>query len=165
MKNFNTNTVNNDEWLTPPSLLKQLGKFDLDPCVPINRPWDTATYHYTKEEDGLAHPWIGRVWLNPPYDRETFNWIKRLREHCQTGGSGLALIFARTETRGFQEDIFQAGATILFIKGRLRFHYVDGQQGNSANAPSCLVAFSEQEASLLRQLEASGLGKVGVFTA
>ena len=35
-------TMQNDEWLTPPEILKPLGSFDLDPCAPINRPWDMA---------------------------------------------------------------------------------------------------------------------------
>ena len=39
-----------DEWLTPPNILLALGAFDLDPCAPIVRPWDTAALHYTKGE-------------------------------------------------------------------------------------------------------------------
>lgn len=34
MNNFNTNTDNNDEWLTPPEIVEALGPFDLDPCSP-----------------------------------------------------------------------------------------------------------------------------------
>lgn len=34
ISNFNTNTNNNDEWLTPRWLLELLGEFDLDPCSP-----------------------------------------------------------------------------------------------------------------------------------
>jgi hypothetical protein len=45
-KNFNTNTENNDTWLTPPTIIQSLGEFDLDPCSPINRPWNTAKNHY-----------------------------------------------------------------------------------------------------------------------
>ncbi len=67
MKNFNLNTLNNDEWLTPPGLIKALGTFDLGPCSPRIRPWDTAIKHLTKKDDGLTHEWAGRVWLNPPY--------------------------------------------------------------------------------------------------
>ena len=55
-----------DEWLTPPELVSALGKFDLDPCSPINRPWDTAKKHYTILDDGLTQPWDGKVWCNPP---------------------------------------------------------------------------------------------------
>ena len=29
-----------NEWLTPPHILRRLGPFDLDPCAPINRPWE-----------------------------------------------------------------------------------------------------------------------------
>ena len=27
-----------DEWLTPPSIIRSLGEFDLDPCAPLNTP-------------------------------------------------------------------------------------------------------------------------------
>ncbi|MFB5758983.1 DNA N-6-adenine-methyltransferase [Paenibacillus medicaginis] len=60
-----------DEWLTPPEIIKGLGEFDLDPCVPINRPWDTAKNHYTIEDNGLKKKWFGKVWMNPPYGEET----------------------------------------------------------------------------------------------
>ena len=75
-RNFNTNTENHDEWLTPPEIIKALGEFDLDPCSPVNRPWDTAKKHFTKFDDGLNKEWDGRVWVNPPYGRETFKWLE-----------------------------------------------------------------------------------------
>lgn len=86
-----------DEWLTPPNIIRSLGVFDLDPCSPINRPWDTAINHLTILDDGLSKEWEGRVWLNPPYGNETRKWLKKLAEH----GNGIALIFARTETKTF----------------------------------------------------------------
>lgn len=46
-----------DEWLTPPEILRALGEFDLDPCAPVVRPWETAARHYTVADDGLALPW------------------------------------------------------------------------------------------------------------
>lgn len=58
-----------DEWLTPPSILKALGTFDLDPCAPVDRPWDTAARHFTIEYDGLARPWE-EFWCNK------CGWIK-----------------------------------------------------------------------------------------
>lgn len=141
-KDFNSNTANNDEWLTPPEIIKALGPFDLDPCAPVNRPWDTASRHYTVQDNGLTQPWYGRVWLNPPYGRETFKWMERLSEH----GNGIALIFARTETRGFHEQIWRKAKAVFFFEGRLKFHYVDGRQGGTANAPSCLVAYDNENA-------------------
>lgn len=140
MKNFNTNTKNNDEWLTPPYILEALGPFDLDPCAPIERPWDMAEKHYTKKDNGLYLPWSGRVWLNPPYGRETFKWMHRLYTHK----NGIALIFARTETKGFHEQIWLKAHSVFFFRGRISFHYVDGREGKAANAPSCLVSYDEE---------------------
>lgn len=154
-KNFNSNTTNNDEWLTPPEILRALGPFDLDPAAPVLRPWDMAARHYTKEDDGMAQPWAGRVWLNPPYGKETFRWLSRLAEHR----SGLALIFARTETVGFHSQIWNKARAIFFFQGRIRFHYISGERGGTANAPSCLVAYSEPDAAKLRSALASGLLK------
>jgi hypothetical protein len=157
MNNFNTNTINNEEWLTPPEIIKSLGTFDLDPCAPIGRPWDTALRHYTLENDGLNFNWPGRIWLNPPYGKETFKWINRLAEH----GNGIALIFARTETVGFHEEIWNKADAIFFFKGRLHFYYIDGRKGDAANAPSCLVAYGKDN---IESIKKSGLnGKLVIL--
>lgn len=89
--------MKNDEWLTPPEILAKLGTFDLDPCAPECRPWDTAAKHYSKPQDGLQQPWTGRVWLNPPFGRQAVQWLRKLVEH----GNGIALVPARTETAMF----------------------------------------------------------------
>lgn len=141
MKNFNSNTDNSEEWLTPPQLLRALGPFNLDPCAPVNRPWDMAARHYTVLDDGLSKPWQGRVWLNPPYGKKVFAWLERLAEHR----SGLALIFARTETRGFHQTIWRQAHSVFFFLGRLRFYHLNGEQGGTANAPSCLVSYSSED--------------------
>ena len=136
-RNFNTNTKNHDEWLTPPYIIKALGAFDLDPCSPIHRPWETAFYHYDITQDGLNREWKGRVWLNPPYGKETFKWMEKLSIHKK----GVALIFSRTETKGFHEYIWNRAHSIMFFKGRLSFYTVEGIKGGTANAPSCLVSY------------------------
>lgn len=144
-----------DEWLTPPSILHALGKFDLDPCSPINRPWPTASEHFTVEQDWLSLPWVGRVWLNPPFGREAVKWLRRLVEH----GNGIALIPARTETAMFYECVWGVAHAVLFIKGRPHFHYVDGTRAPfNSGAPIALVAYGDTNAIALKL---SGLG----FTA
>lgn len=135
-----------DEWLTPPELVEMLGPFDLDPCAPIVRPWNTAAQHYTIEDNGLLQPWSGRVWLNPPYGRALDRWLARLAAH----GDGIALIFARTDTAVFQRLIFGRADAILFLSGRLHFHHVDGRRASAnAGAPSCLAAFGNGAAERL----------------
>lgn len=152
MKNFNSNTTNNDEWLTPPWVLKELGEFDLDPCAPVKRPWDMAKKHYTKLEDGLVQKWEGRVWCNPPYGNRTFEWIQKLAEH----GNGIALIFARTETKGFHREIWNKADAIFFFEGRLKFYTVEGIEGGTANAPSCLVAYGKKNVAVLQKMGIRG---------
>ncbi len=136
-----------DEWLTPPRILAALGTFDLDPCAPIVRPWNCARRHFTKEDDGLSQPWEGRVWLNPPYGTQTGLWLSRLIEH----GNGIALIFARTETMDWFNHVWEKAAGILFIKGRLHFHHVNGDRARvNAGAPSALIAYGNENAEVLR---------------
>ena len=59
--------MKSDAWLTPPEILRALGGFDLDPCCPPDMPWRTAAAMISPPRDGLAEPWAGRVWLNPPF--------------------------------------------------------------------------------------------------
>ena len=141
-----------DEWLTPPEITSALGKFDLDPCSPINRPWDTAKKHYTILDDGLMQPWEGKVWCNPPYGKEAVKWL----EKCATHGDCIALTFARTETRMFFSCVWEKATAILFIKGRLKFYHVNGEQGDSAGAPSVLIAYGSEMAERLRTCEIEG---------
>jgi len=136
-----------DEWLTPPSVLEPLGAFDLDPCSPVVRPWDTATSHFTINDDGLSREWAGRVWLNPPYGRETGKWLAKLADH----GDGIALIFARTETEMFFSEVWEKADALLFLRGRLHFHHVDGTRARAnCGAPSVLIAYGRYNVDALR---------------
>jgi hypothetical protein len=144
----------NDEWLTPPHVLKALGPFDLDPCACTDpRPWPTAREHYTRADNGILREWHGRVFLNPPYGGPTIvgPWMRRMVAH----GNGIALVFARTETDIFHECVWQVASAILFLRGRLFFHYADGRKASAnAGAPSCLIAYGSHNAGVLM---ASGL--------
>lgn len=143
--------MKNDEWLTPPYLTEALGPFDLDPCSPVNRPWPTATSHFTKEDDGLSKPWVGFVWCNPPYGAHTGTWLRKLHAH----GNGIALIFARTETADFVSEVWTKADAVMFLHGRLYFHYVDGRRAAAnSGGPSALIAYGGEA---VRRLERSGL--------
>ena len=134
-------------WLTPPEIVKALGPFDLDPCAAVGQPWPTATKHYTIEEDGLAQPWHGFVWCNPPYGPEMGTWMAALAAH----GDGVGLIFARTETADFFEQVWGKATGLLFIKGRLHFHHPDGSRAKAnSGAPSVSVAYGQRAWDRLR---------------
>ena len=153
MSTHQSTKMKNDEWLTPREILAPLGHFDLDPCSPHpdKRPWATADKHY--HELGLMREWHGRVWLNPPYGTESIHWLKRLADH----NNGIALIFAKTETVNFFSQIWDRADAILFIKGRLTFCYVDGTPAaNNGGAPSCLVAYGENNVKTLAECNIPG---------
>lgn len=42
-----------DEWYTPIHIIDSLGKFDLDPCAPVEPLWETASRMYNKNDNGL----------------------------------------------------------------------------------------------------------------
>ena len=147
--------MKNDEWLTPPEIIKVLGQFDLDPCSPIKRPWDTALNHYSVIDDGLSKKWFGRVWLNPPYGEETKKWLELMVQH----GDGIALIFARTETKTFFKYVWPCADALLFLRGRLFFRYIDGSIAkNNSGAPSVLIAYGQRNSEILM-----GSGLAGKF--
>ena len=144
------------EWYTPAPVFDALGlEFDLDPCSPGKNivPWIPARRHLTYLDDGLNAHWEGRIWLNPPYGMDTPKWFK----HLSMVGNGIAIVFARTDTRWFHEYIPCADA-ICFIKGRVQFVSADEAQryaqGNykpkgGCGAASMLVAFGEDNAEAL----------------
>ena len=143
----------NDEWLTPPEIIRALGDFDLDPCAPIERPWSTAGTHYTELEDGPAKPWFGRVWLNPPFHRyERPKWMRKMAEH----GNGIMLLPAAGETKPFAEHVWGKCAGLLILNKRPHFHYVDGSRATAnSGCTIALVAYGEDNFTCLKN---SGLG-------
>jgi hypothetical protein len=126
--------------LTPKWIIDALGPFDLDPCAATERPWDCATRNYVEADDGLALPWEGMVWLNPPFDRyQVGKWIQKLADH----GHGIALVHARTEAEWFR-PIWRHAERILFLDKRLKFCRPDGsEQPANSGAPAVLAAFGE----------------------
>jgi hypothetical protein len=142
-----------DEWLTPPDIIEALGPFDLDPCSPKTPPWPTAAKQYSLADDGLTQEWDGFVWCNPPYGRECVLWLNRLADH----GNGIALIFARTETAMFFEEVWKHASAMLFIEGRLHFHHVDGSRAAAnSGAPSVLVGYGPEAKRRLESCNISG---------
>lgn len=143
--------LSTDSWITPRWIIERFGPFDLDPCACIPQPWPTADRMLTERDDGLMHPWGGVVWLNPPYGRQLGTWLNRLALH----GNGLALIFARTDTRAFHDNVWPFASRLLFLRGRLTFCMPSGTlapMGHNSGGPSVLIAYGPECA---RRLDAA----------
>lgn len=129
-----------NEWYTPPEILNALGPFDDDPALP-------------GRIDGLIRPWNGFVWLNPPYGREIKDWLRRMTDHP---GGGIALTFARTETRWFRSYIWEQASSLRFLYGRPHF-YLNGvrAKGNSGG-PVVLIGYGPEADHRLMRCQLPG---------
>ena len=101
----------NQEWYTPALIVEAarlvMGTIDLDPASsPEANRTVRAARIYTANDDGLSHPWAGRVWLNHPYGRAAGHndrWIAYLIAEYQAGrvSQAVAITWASTDTAWF----------------------------------------------------------------
>lgn len=137
-----------DTWLTPLSIIRELGEFDLDPCGFAGHA--TARKLICLPDDGFTAEWEGRVWLNPPYGKQTGAWLQRLADH----GDGIALVFARTETKWFQT---LAPDMVFLLSGRIKFLKPDLTQNTNAGHGSMLLCFGRRNAGAVLQSNLKGV--------
>lgn len=115
-------------WETPTELANQLhaalGRFDLDPCAGFRDQRSStvrARVRLTLEDNGLAAPWHGVVFVNPPYGRSTSLWVEKCATEAENEKTTvIALLPVRTDTRWWQEFVGRRAAT-CFLRGRLKF--------------------------------------------
>lgn len=143
-----THEGDTNTWFTPETIVRTLGSFDLDPCTQTFRPFDTAVNHICEDagDCGLASAWRGRVWLNPPYGKSTGKWLDKLANH----GNGIALVFARIETKWGQKVIREADA-VNFLKGRIKFLRANGKPRSNAGTGSMLIAFGDENIAAIKR--------------
>lgn len=125
---------NRDDWRTPPDLLAEIYSrwhLDFDPC-PFPRP---------DGYDGLAVPWHGRAYVNPPYSSEMRIWIAKAIEELKAGRCEVAvfLIHSRTDTQVFHESIFPNASELWFLRGRVKFIPPDDRPAESSPFPSLIT--------------------------
>jgi hypothetical protein len=104
------------------------------------------TPRLTVEDDGLAVPWRGRVFVNPPYGRVLPRWVEKCAAECASARAVVvALLPARPDTRWWHEHM--AGtADVFMLRGRLRF----GNGEQSAPFPSAVVTWGAEQVLLAR---------------
>lgn len=73
---------------------------------------------YTVADDGLAQPWEGLVFVNPPFGGRfgQVPWLNKFFDH----GNGIALVRAYTSS-SWWHDLMPRAEGILFPRGKTKF--------------------------------------------
>jgi site-specific DNA-methyltransferase (adenine-specific) len=116
----------NDNWRTPQNVVDVVrkafgGPIDLDPCGG----WYSLVgagkqYLLSKGQDGLALPWVGNVFVNPPFSTSK-HWVAKAVSEAATDVDLILLLPARVDTKAFHEKIARSVDLIAFWKGRITF--------------------------------------------
>ncbi|MFN0062063.1 MAG: DNA N-6-adenine-methyltransferase [Myxococcaceae bacterium] len=133
----------NHDWETPVALFLDLDKrwhFTLDVCAtPANA---KCKRYFTRADDGLAQPWRGVCWMNPPYGRQISGWLaKAARESFAGNATVVALVPSRTDTAWWHDWVAPYGE-VEFLRGRIRFVGAP----HPAPFPSAIVVFRAADA-------------------
>lgn len=144
-----------DDWYIPAGLLSAIGlNYDLDPCSPGPHHWVPAAKVYTKADDGLAQPWCGVVFMNPPFGGRFGHvpWLAKFLDHA----NGVAIARAYTSASWWHELMPRADM-IVFPRGKTKFIRPDGSVGTAPGHGVALIGMGDIACDALLQ---SGLGMV-----
>lgn len=110
-----------------------LGGIDVDPAsCDTAQSVVRANHYYTRADDGLAHPWHSRVWLNPPYSYPLVeHFTRKLITEAEAGHvtAAVTIVSNATDTAWFEELALRY--PMLLTRGRVRFWRSD----RAAEAP------------------------------
>ena len=144
-----------DEWATPPEFLRPLaeavGGFDLDAAAGAEES-PIAESVYTEDDDGLAQPWFGTVWVNPPYS-DMEQWTEKVVSELHRDDVDTILYLCKddTSTNWWHTAVGEASA-VGMIDYRLSFG------GGSSSAPfaSHVFVFGDVNNAVLDVLSRRG---------
>jgi phage N-6-adenine-methyltransferase len=82
-----------------------------------------AARFYTPADDGLAHEWHGRIWLNPPYSRDDIpRFIDKLGEELRAERVTAAILLTHSCIDiGWFHEAERRAARLCFTRGRIAF--------------------------------------------
>lgn len=136
-----------------------LGGIDLDPASNlIAQEMVRAEKWYGVDDDGLAQPWAGRVFLNPPYAYPLIeHFIEKLCAEIQQGNVTAAVLLTNdnSDTKWWHLAAIKS-LRVCHTLGRINFYKADGEVTQPTNGQSFFY-FGDEAASFARVFRKFGL--------
>ena len=137
--------LTSDDYYTPAWIFDALGlHFDLDVASPPHATNVPCDRYYTQADNGLAQPWYGLVWMNPPYSKPA-PWIDRWLQHS----NGIALL--PTSNGKWWRSLWASDAAFVTLPP-LRFIAGDGRKLGTMPLPCWLVAVGADNIAALHNV-------------
>ena len=151
-----------DEWYTPPEYLalarQVLGGIDLDPASnPVAQTWVQATTWYGIRENGLAQPWQGRLWLNPPYGTQLQQWTEKAMHAYRSGAVPAGILLVRPAPGSAWYQQISADFPCCIPHKRIRFIDANGIQQKSPVHGNAFFYLGEAVAHFRERFSAIGV--------
>jgi hypothetical protein len=145
------------EWRSPRFYFDRFRlEFDLDPCAPLDGYYAVpAKKIYTIRDNGLAQPWFGLVYVNPPWSEARNTVVPWLRKFFAHEDGGIFVCVARISCSWFHELVLPRADLLCFPTDKTQFYKSDGNPGPAPTNGVVLIGKGEITCNALRQ---SGLG-------
>lgn len=135
-----------DDWYTPKVYVDAarhvMDRIDLDPasCSLANQTVG-AKKIFTAAEDGLKHPWEGKVWLNPPYGGNAGDFTNYLITQYKAGKvtEAVACVSSNGTTAGWFQPLWEY--PMCFTNHRPKFEGGPRDKGKVPTSPTNGIVF------------------------
>jgi len=140
----------NNSWGTPPHFIesarKVMGSIDTDPASNDEaQKIVKAGIHYTENNSGLDHCWLGNVWLNPPYGRGLakpfVNWLVELYSSGKTQQAVVLLNSVYSSQWWKESEIGQVCSAICLPDHRIAFINPDTGKPEKGNDREQIITY------------------------
>ena len=133
-----------------------MGGVDLDPAshVVANKVVRAERF-YTISDNGLAQPWAGRVWLNPPFSAWQ-EWVPKVLSEFASGRvTEMCVLSAmRTVTAQYFAPMLNGCAAVCVMHGRKKFW--GGKAGDSPDDGHAIFYFGQRRSAFRREFATLG---------
>ncbi len=148
------NNSGNNEWYTPDIYIQSVknvfdGVIDLDPasCDLANKTINAVKF-YTIYNSGLEKAWMGNVFLNPPYSKNSIkDFSNKVIEQVTLDNINQLIVLTNNATEtGWWQSMAELSSSICLVKGRIKFNDFNGNKANSPLQGQSFMYFGNNSA-------------------